>query len=193
MGVRTQLSHPLNEPPGLDPRMLDAPRAGLKGSYILVLDLAEDVHLTVGRLGTFTFPAGLYLYCGSALNGLEARIHRHLSRDKKLHWHIDYLTKVATIVEVWWVVSEERLECRWAKAITKQGGEVVAGGFGSSDCRCATHLLRVADGDGAETIRSELLDKLAGTEQGVWKVGTMDTGFRQYDGLRQCMAVYDGS
>ena len=171
MGVKTQLSHPLKETLGPGPSTLQTNGAGMKGSYILVLNLAEDTRLTVGRLGTLEFPAGLYLYCGSALNGLEARIRRHLSRDKKLHWHIDYLSAVTPVVEVWWVVSEERWECRWAQAITGQGGEVVARGFGSSDCRCATHLLRVADGDGLETIRNGLLDKLADAEQGVWRVG----------------------
>jgi len=117
--------------------------AAKKGSYILVLYLAADARLTIGRLGTFEFPAGHYFYCGSALNGLETRIRRHLRRDKKRHWHIDYLTAVAPVVEVWWMESEERWECRWAEEIMEKGGVVVAKGFGSSDCRCMTHLLRL--------------------------------------------------
>lgn len=115
----------------------------MKGSYVLVLDLAEDTRLTVGRLGTFEFPAGLYLYCGSALNGLEARIRRHIHQDKKRHWHVDYLTGAAPVLQVWWVADEERWECRWAEAIAGQDCEPVARGFGSSDCRCPAHLFRV--------------------------------------------------
>lgn len=115
----------------------------MKGSYILVIDLAKSVSLEVGRLGTCEFPAGLYLYCGSAMNGLEGRIRRHLRQTRKLHWHIDYLTSAAKVTEVWWLVSEERWECRWAEAIAGMGGEIVARGFGSSDCGCPTHLLGV--------------------------------------------------
>ena len=145
--------------------------AGAKGSYILVLDLADDTRLAIGRLGTFEFPAGLYLYCGSALNGLEARIRRHLRRDKKHHWHIDYLAAVAPVVEVWWVVDEERWECRWAEAITGQGGLVVAKGFGSSDCRCPSHLLRKEHGADAAGVLQVLPGICAPHDWGVWAAG----------------------
>ena len=69
----------------------------MKGSYALVIRLNRTEQLTVGRLGEFDFPAGCYLYFGSALNGLESRVSRHLRRDKKLHWHVDYLTVVAVV------------------------------------------------------------------------------------------------
>ena len=47
--------------------------------------------LTVGRLGTFLFPVGRYIYTGSAKRSIEARIARHLRKKKTLRWHIDYL------------------------------------------------------------------------------------------------------
>lgn len=112
----------------------------MKGSYLLSIYLDRPKRLTIGRKGTFDFPAGHYLYCGSALNGLEARINRHLRADKKLHWHIDYLVAEARIAEVWWKEGGERLECAWSEAIATLGGEVAVRGFGSSDCRCPTHL-----------------------------------------------------
>ena len=143
--------------------------AGSKGSYVLVLSLTEDARLTVGRLGTFAFPAGHYLYCGSALNGLEARIRRHLRRDKKRHWHVDYLSAQAEILEVWWVLGEERRECIWARAVTAQRGEIVAPGFGSSDCRCPTHLFRIKDRDRLVTVRLALLGDEGNRRRGVWK------------------------
>ena len=74
----------------------------MKGSYVLLIHLTGSVSLTVGRLGRFYFPAGYYIYFGSALGGLEARIGRHLRQHKKTHWHIDWLTAVGNLVQVWW-------------------------------------------------------------------------------------------
>ena len=140
----------------------------MKGSYILVLDLVEETRITAGRLGTFVFPSGSYFYCGSALNGLEVRVRRHLRKDKKRHWHIDHLTAAAPVVEVWWVADGERWECRWAAAMAGLGGEVVARGFGSSDCRCPTHLLRRNRGADLAGIRQALLFDLDLDDMGVW-------------------------
>ena len=142
-----------------------------RGSYILVLDLAENAMLGIGRLGTFEFPAGLYLYCGSALNGLEGRIRRHLRRDKKHHWHIDHLTAVAPVVQVWWVADGARWECRWADAIKEQGGQVVARRFGSSDCRCSTHLLWWEKGEETSDLCRILFADAGQAAFGVWAVG----------------------
>ena len=71
-----------------------------KGTYALVLHLECTEEITVGKLGMFTFPAGYYLYVGSALGpgGLEARLARHRRRGKKLRWHIDYLLEHAQLV-----------------------------------------------------------------------------------------------
>src|SRR3989338_9080093 len=82
--------------------------ARVKGSYVLILQLAETKRLTVGKLGTFAFPTGLYLYFGSALNGLRSRIQRHLRKHKKSHWHVDALTAQAAVVEVAWVPGTHR-------------------------------------------------------------------------------------
>ena len=128
----------------------------MKGSYVLLLDLERDARLTIGRLGTFEFPAGHYLYFGSALNGLEGRVRRHLRRDKKLHWHVDYFTMEAEIREVWWVAGEGRRECRWAEVALEKGGKIVVPGFGSSDCRCTTHLFRLKRGNNPDSIRKAL-------------------------------------
>jgi Uri superfamily endonuclease len=113
-----------------------------KGTYILAMKLDKPADITVGKLGRFTFPAGRYLYFGSAMNGLNARISRHLRNDKKLHWHIDYFLQKAKIVDVWYVKSEERLECHLCQeAMRFPGASVPIKGFGSSDCRCTSHLL----------------------------------------------------
>ena len=64
----------------------------MQGTYALVITIPHPLRLQVGRLGDIVFPEGYWLYFGSALNGLEARLRRHLRHDKKLHWHVDYLT-----------------------------------------------------------------------------------------------------
>src|SRR5690349_8091196 len=61
------------------------------GVYQLYLDLANATVLEIGRLGRLAFPAGLYVYTGSALGGLRPRLARHLRREKRHHWHIDHL------------------------------------------------------------------------------------------------------
>ena len=118
-----------------------------KGSYALVLWLERGKEISVGKLGTFAFPAGYYLYVGSALGpgGLEARLDRHRRRDKKLRWHIDYLLEHAQLVEVWSAASTDRLECLWARAARElPGSEIPVPGFGSSDCHCPSHLIYLA-------------------------------------------------
>ena len=123
-------------------RAADLPTA--PGSYLLLLDLSTPTRITVGRLGTFDFPAGRYAYAGSARGsgGLRARVARHLRAEKRLHWHVDYLAAHAPIVEVWYVESGERLECDWAARLSAlPGASLPADGFGSSDCRCRAHLI----------------------------------------------------
>jgi Uri superfamily endonuclease len=126
------------------------------GTYALLLKLDKQERITIGKLGTFDFPAGYYLYVGSALGpgGLRARLARHQhgsesslqsssgQTDKKLHWHIDYLLQRAQLIEVWNIASKERLECKWGEAARRlSGAQVPVRGFGSSDCRCPTHLI----------------------------------------------------
>jgi Uri superfamily endonuclease len=111
------------------------------GVYLLLLHLPDPARLTVGRLGTFDFPTGDYVYTGSALSGLRPRLARHLRREKPSHWHIDYLRTVATVRSVGVLTTSERWECALhAQAMAALGGRVVAPGFGSSDCRCRSHL-----------------------------------------------------
>lgn len=114
---------------------------GAARTYQLLIEVAAPVRVRVGRLGEFDFPAGLYLYTGSALRNFEARIARHLARAKKMHWHIDYLL-AAPGVRVRDVLRHSAEEC----ALNRQvAGTVVVSGFGSSDCRagCGSHLKRL--------------------------------------------------
>jgi Uri superfamily endonuclease len=114
----------------------------LKGTYALVLVLQKDTAISVGRLGTCSFPAGYYIYLGSALGGLFPRVRRHIRGGGRNHWHIDYLRRHAVVVEVWYKVSDERLECSWQVATMEMpSAGMPVDGFGSSGCTCRSHLV----------------------------------------------------
>ena len=115
------------------------------GIYHLVVAVPGTVRLRIGRLGIFTFPAGHYVYTGSAMGGLGARLARHRSRPRRLRWHIDYLLRRAEVVEVVTVPTRRRIECaRNRRLLSLPGARVVVPGFGSSDCRCPSHLVYLA-------------------------------------------------
>ncbi|OGU13249.1 MAG: hypothetical protein A2X61_03665 [Ignavibacteria bacterium GWB2_35_12] len=117
------------------------------GAYQLYIKVKKDLRIRVGSLGVCFFPAGNYIYTGSAMKNLEQRIARHIEGAKKIHWHIDYLlsSKHAEIVKVRKYSSTERKECYYnQKILKKKGAFVPAKGFGSSDCRkCESHLVGI--------------------------------------------------
>jgi Uri superfamily endonuclease len=92
----------------------------------------------VGSLGELSFKPGVYLYCGSALSGIFQRTHRHIREDKKIFWHIDYLTnhKKPDFIDVF--ISERRLECEIADFLKNHFNSI--NNFGSGDCNCQSHL-----------------------------------------------------
>lgn len=115
-----------------------------KGTYVLLLCLAEPTHITVGRLGEFDFPAGWYTYVGSAFGsgGLRGRLKHHLTPARRPHWHVDYLRQAAPLQVVWYLASERVLEHTWATALQSlPGATVPVPRFGASDCRCNAHLI----------------------------------------------------
>jgi Uri superfamily endonuclease len=121
----------------------------LRGAYCLCIAVDREVAVEVGALGRLVFAPGRYIYVGSALNGLEARILRHLNTGRgalrAVHWHVDYLLKepAVSVEAVYTCVSNERMECVIAAAISRRGRPVK--GFGCSDCRCESHLFKVED------------------------------------------------
>ena len=87
-------------------------------------------------------PAGWYVYIGSALGGLGARLRRHARQEKRQHWHIDRLLGTGQLVSVVARIGPERIECQTAAtAAALPGASLPAPRFGASDCRCATHLV----------------------------------------------------
>ncbi len=120
----------------------------MKGSYILVVFIERDIQIKVGALGNIIFKKGFYFYIGSAMGNygsstLLNRVKRHhLNKDeKKIHWHIDYLLENihTLIIKTYLIPSKYPLEC----IIAKELSEICQGSiknFGSSDCKCISHL-----------------------------------------------------
>ena len=89
-----------------------------KGSYVLVLQNDTDFSKQIGSLGDIFFRKGYYVYIGSAMNGLDARIMRHYRSKKKVHWHLDYITpKPMKIVKSYTIRSSVPMEQKIVKCI----------------------------------------------------------------------------
>jgi len=116
----------------------------VKGVYVLIISVGRDIKVNVGALGSIFFEKGLYAYVGSAQNGLERRVQRHLRKEKKKFWHTDYLLDDAVrIVKVFYKEADKSEECRIARKLSEKG--VAVKRFGCSDCGCVSHLFRVND------------------------------------------------
>ncbi len=108
------------------------------GSYVLLIKLKYDTKINIGKLGKFDFKKGHYIYVGSALNGLGSRIQRHLRKEKKLHWHIDYFLTKADAIEIFYKEGKDKEECKIAGFFEENFLKIP--GFGCSDCLCKSHL-----------------------------------------------------
>ncbi|MFC1966496.1 DUF123 domain-containing protein [Chloroflexota bacterium] len=114
------------------------------GSYILLIKLPEEKTISVGSLKAIRFARDYYAYVGSAMGGYKSRLNRYLKRNKKPHWHIDYLLQEASITDIILCETEHRVECAIAQALNRRFDAVP--GFGSSDCKCRSHLFFAAGG-----------------------------------------------
>lgn len=113
------------------------------GTYLLVLRLSHARSVTVGALGRLTLKPGFYVYVGSAMGGLAARLAHHYRARKDCHWHIDYLRQHARVRGAVAIAGRRRLECRLAGRIAQVAAWTVPG-FGCSDCECRSHLFGFA-------------------------------------------------
>ncbi len=85
------------------------------------------------------FKRGFYVYVGSGKRYGFQRIIRHLKRSKKLRWHIDYLLEKGKIERILIILGEGTNECQLS-SILNEKGIVLMKKFGSSDCKCLSHL-----------------------------------------------------
>jgi Uri superfamily endonuclease len=133
----------------------------LKGIYALIIKLPKSTRIKIGKMGSFLFKEGTYLYVGSALgqgsSSLEGRIRRHIKIKKKAFWHIDYFlqSNISRITHIMLATSTTNMECKIVKRIEKNlHASIPVEKFGSSDCSCTTHFFKINDGN------VNLLDKL---------------------------------
>jgi len=139
------------------------------GIYTLLLFLSKQVTLTIGKLGKQRFPMGYYTYTGSALgkgaSSLKHRIARHLRKEKRRFWHIDYLLadENVSVEAVIAAETNENMECKTNQHIkTIMGAKVQVKGFGASDCRknCKSHLLYFPEIENADCLVQKLVEYL---------------------------------
>ena len=128
----------------------------LPGTYALIFSAAQKDQLAVGKIGTLRLQPGFYVYVGSAFGpgGLKARIRHHSRRAAHPHWHIDYLSSALELKEIWYTCDPVHREHQWATIISNtRGSSAPLAGFGSSDCRCNTHLSFFKSKPGSKNIR----------------------------------------
>ncbi|MBE9515759.1 MAG: GIY-YIG nuclease family protein [Proteobacteria bacterium] len=113
--------------------MQDSPR-----TYQLFIYIKTSIVLLVGSMGELKLKQGRYVYTGSARKNIISRVARHLSDEKKLHWHIDYLL-THPAVKITDVRFYRLPECELNQMTA---GSFPLSGFGASDCvaGCVSHL-----------------------------------------------------
>lgn len=114
--------------------------------YFLKIKLKKEIYIRIGKLGNIKFPAGIYYYSGSGGKNPEKRVKRHLEKNKKLFWHIDYLTNNKfTSIEYYRIFTNTcTSECVLNKRLKRAlNGKFIIKEFGSSDCNnnCPAHLI----------------------------------------------------
>ena len=115
----------------------------LPGTYTLILVSSLEKPISIGKLGTLLLEPGFYAYIGSAFGpgGLKARISHHRKFSNRPHWHLDYLGSTLRLCEIWYSYDQIHREHQWAAVHAQTRGALTPlPGFGSSDCRCLSHL-----------------------------------------------------
>jgi Uri superfamily endonuclease len=131
----------------------------LHGTYIFFGRLNAAIEITVGRFGTVNLPGGDYAYAGSAFGpgGIAARVGHHLSVSRRPRWHLDFLRPHLVPRAVWFATEKHPWEHEWAAALQRiRGASVPCRGFGSSDCKCLSHLVHFRRMPTVETFRRHL-------------------------------------
>ncbi len=112
----------------------------IKGIYALCFELKTDLNIRDWNL-----TKGKYVYVGSAQNNLLKRVKRHIKKNKKKHWHIDYLTTLneCVIKEVFYLEKKKLFEDVISFIVGIYGDSI--NNFGASDSKYNSHLFRVKD------------------------------------------------
>ena len=119
----------------------------MKGVYVLLFSLPEQMIVEVGALGNLTLKGGYYAYVGSAQRAMDSRLARHVRREKKPHWHIDRLTPHGDNFSALVMSGPKSAECELASRLSRTYKSIL--GFGSSDCSCPSHLFHLGHPEAA--------------------------------------------
>ncbi|MEJ2716511.1 MAG: GIY-YIG nuclease family protein, partial [Deltaproteobacteria bacterium] len=91
-------------------------------------------------------PVGGYIYTGRAVKNLFPRVERHCRRKKAFRWHIDYLLQWAEVMRIVIFPGQADAECAINLETCKRSTySFLIPGFGSSDCRCPSHLIWIGN------------------------------------------------
>lgn len=112
------------------------------GAYVLVMHVDAPVRFARTNIPEARL-SGWLIYAGSARGGggIGARLERHFKKDKRIHWHVDELTVVASRLAA--IAIPGGSECDIVERLLASGAfQPPLRGFGSTDChRCPAHLL----------------------------------------------------
>ena len=108
------------------------------GTYLLILKLEEDLDIT--RPYRIRLKKGYYVYVGSAMNSLTGRLRRHLSKKKKIHWHIDQLTERGKVVLIVALIGR-KVEREISEFLSRHMKVIER--FGSSDLKVKGNLFLI--------------------------------------------------
>ncbi|MEM4407243.1 MAG: DUF123 domain-containing protein [Candidatus Caldarchaeum sp.] len=61
---------------------------------MLAIHLPVSRRLKIGALGYRKLEKGYYVYVGSGRRNLIRRVERHIRKNKRVRWHIDYITSL---------------------------------------------------------------------------------------------------
>lgn len=118
-----------------------------KGVYLLFFTISSEIETEIGKLGRYSFLPGRYVYVGSGMGGVFARVKRHLCGCQCKRWHIDYLLeKTENRKAVIYLTDCKEMECSLSQMVKNiAGSQNPVKGFGSSDCSCYSHLYLISD------------------------------------------------
>ncbi|MGK9477324.1 GIY-YIG nuclease family protein [Melioribacter sp. OK-6-Me] len=114
------------------------------GIYLLEIFIPNQFIIDIKKFNSQIFPDGYYYYAGSAQKNMRKRLQRHLSKNKTIYWHIDYITCRFDINKIFYFNNRGKdFECKLVSELEEYFGlKSIAPGFGNSDCRiCESHLL----------------------------------------------------
>ncbi len=122
-------------------------------TYILIIQKRTSSEIAL-KTRTIFMEKGLYLYVGSAKRNMEQRLARHMRKEKKHFWHIDYVT-AGKDVSLAGILLSSGDECETLQRVSALG-LLFGRKLGSSDCGCRSHFVRV-EGRNLVSLRRALM------------------------------------